>query len=133
MSCIFCQIAAGRLPAYKVYEDDQFLAFLDIKPIVTGHTLVIPKKHYRWVHEVEIFSDYWEAAHRVATAQLKVLQAPTIIFGTAGFQVPHAHIHILPAPKPNSGEYLPVFESAKRMSVTGEKLSSLASAIHSAL
>ena len=50
--CIFCQIVAGKLPSYKVYEDEEFLAFLDIFPKSTGHTLVIPKKHVEWVWDL---------------------------------------------------------------------------------
>ena len=64
--CIFCKIASGKVPSFKVYEDAEFVAFLDISPVVLGHTLVIPKKHYRWVHDVEKFGQFWEAAQKVA-------------------------------------------------------------------
>ena len=50
--CVFCQIAAGKIPCFKIYEEEGFLAFLDINPWVEGHTLVIPKKHYRWVWDM---------------------------------------------------------------------------------
>ena len=100
MSCIFCQIAAGKLPSYEVYEDQNYLAFLDINPVVEGHTLIIPKKHYRWVYEVKEFSEYWQIAQKIAEAQIKSLSALTVLFLTAGFQIPHAHIHLIPI---NSG------------------------------
>src|SRR3990167_3932949 len=97
-NCLFCQIASAKIPSYKVFEDDNFMAFLDIMPVVQGHTLIIPKKHYRWVHQVKEFGPFWEVAQKVAQKQIKILAAPTILFMTAGFQVPHAHIHVLPAP-----------------------------------
>lgn len=129
MSCIFCQIAAGEVPAEIVFENAQFVAFLDIHPIVVGHTLVIPKKHYRWVHEVEEFGPYWEAAQKVARAQLQTLGAQTVIFATAGFQVPHAHIHVMPVPPCKRGEILPGVESARRLDITPVQLRRTADAL----
>lgn len=120
--CIFCLIVAGKLPFYKIFENERFLGFLDISPVVGGHTLIIPKKHYRWVHEVEDFGEFWEAAQKVARAQIKGLKASTVVFATAGFQVPHAHIHVMPMPPKQKGEYLPGVESAKRIKVTPEQL-----------
>lgn len=131
--CIFCQIVSGHLPAYKIYEDNQFLAFLDIYPVVRGQTLVIPKKHYRWVYEVQEFGEYWQVAQKIAQAQIKSLSAPTVLFLTAGFQIPHAHIHILPAPPKSKGEFLPGIESARRLKVNAQKLSQITAAIRSAL
>lgn len=126
-ACLFCRIAAGELSAYKVFEDDRFLAFLDIKPVVAGHTLVIPKRHYRWVHDVVEFGAFWEVAQKVAQAQLAALAAPTVVFATAGFQVPHAHIHVLPVPPQDKGEYLPGVESARRISMSKAALETMAS------
>lgn len=124
--CIFCLIVAGKLPFYKIFENERFLGFLDISPVVEGHTLIIPKKHYRWVHEVEDFGEFWEAAKKVAKAQIKILKAPTVIFATAGFQVPHAHIHVMPMPPKQKGEYLPGVESAKRISMSSSQLQEIA-------
>ncbi len=96
-NCIFCNIVKGKIPCYKVYEDKDFLGFLDIRPFNPGHTLVIPKKHYRWVWQVEDVAGFWRAANKVALAQMKVLDKPiTVLFLTAGFEVEHAHIHVLP-------------------------------------
>jgi len=64
--CIFCKIVKGEIPAFKVYEDNDFLAFLDINPISVGHTLLIPKKHYRWVYDVPNFGEYWQVAQKIA-------------------------------------------------------------------
>jgi len=97
--CIFCQIVAGDIPSYCVYEDDLFYAFLDIYPRVKGHTLVIPKKHHRWVYDVPEFGAYWEAAKNVTDAMQKVLNPLFITYVTHGLEVPHAHIHILPREK----------------------------------
>ncbi len=94
--CIFCKIVQGTIPAYKVYEDTHYLAFLDIFPRVKGHTLLIPKKHYRWVYDIPEFGAYWETARKVAYTVQKVTQSSFTSFVTMGEEVPHAHIHILP-------------------------------------
>lgn len=94
--CVFCKIVAGEIPAYKVYEDEEFLAFLDIGPLNPGHALILPKKHVRWVHEVEPFGKYWEVAQTVAKAAIKILGADHVNFITLGYEVFHAHVHVIP-------------------------------------
>lgn len=94
--CVFCKIVKGDIPAKKVYEDDQFLGFLDISPLNRGHVQLIPKKHYRWTWDVPNFGDYWEVARRVAKAQMKALEAPMVEFLTHGMDVHHCHIWIVP-------------------------------------
>lgn len=94
--CLFCKIIRGELPSYKIYEDDLFFGFLDIFPRVLGHTLLIPKKHYRWVYDVPEFEQYWKTVLKVTTAIKKGLQPYFITYVTHGLEVPHAHIHILP-------------------------------------
>lgn len=94
--CLFCKIVNGVIPSYKIYEDENYIAFLDIFPRVKGHTLVIPKQHFRWVYDVPAFGDYWEVARTVALRVQKKTNAPFISFVTMGEEVPHAHIHILP-------------------------------------
>lgn len=94
--CVFCKIVAKKLPCYKVYEDDKFLAFLDVYPRTKGHTLVVPKQHYRWVYDVPEFGAYWETALKVVKALRKTLSPSFISFITHGLDVPHAHIHIFP-------------------------------------
>ena len=78
--CIFCKIVAGELPSYKVYEDANFLAFLDIYPRTKGHTLVIPKKHYQWVYDVPEFGKYWEIAKKIALTTQIVVRSHSINF-----------------------------------------------------
>ncbi len=129
--CLFCQIVSGEISCHKVFEDDNFLGFLDISPVVEGHVLVIPKKHYRWVHEVEKFGKFWEAAQKVAKAQIKGLKVPTVVFATAGLEIFHAHIHVLPLPPKQKGEYLPGAESARRLKMSTEQLEIMTSKLKS--
>ena len=98
-NCIFCQIVADQSPSFKIYEDADFLAFLDIYPRVEGHTLVIPKKHYRWVYDVLNFDAYWEVVLKITKAMQKALNPYFITYVTHGLQIPHAHIHIMPRQK----------------------------------
>ncbi|NTU46679.1 HIT family protein [Candidatus Roizmanbacteria bacterium] len=94
--CIFCKIAAGEIPSYKVYEDDFFYGFLDIVPRAKGHTLLIPKKHYRWVYDVPQFGAYWEAVQKITSRMQEKLHPTFVSYITYGLDVTHAHIHILP-------------------------------------
>lgn len=93
--CIFCQIVNSQVPTYKIYEDKNFLGFLDIYPSVKGHTLVIPKKHYRWVYDVPNFDEYWKVVLTVTKAIQNSLTPKWINYYTLGV-IPHAHIHVLP-------------------------------------
>jgi len=95
-NCIFCKIAKNEAPAYKVYEDKKYLAFLDIFPRTRGHVMVIPKDHYRWVYDVPNFGEYWEVVLKVTRAIQKILKPNFVNYITYGMDVPHAHIHILP-------------------------------------
>ena len=94
--CIFCKIVKGEIPCNRIYEDDDFIAFLDIRPLNKGHSLIIPKKHIRWVYEVENHGEYWNVAKKLANATIKALNAPYTMFITFGLEVPHAHIHVVP-------------------------------------
>ena len=97
--CIFCKIVAGQIPAYKIYEDDNYLGFLDIFPRVAGHSLLIPKKHFTWVYDVPNFGEYWETALKVTRALQKTMSPTFVTYVTHGLEVPHAHIHIMPRRK----------------------------------
>ena len=95
--CVFCKIVKGEIPCHKIYEDDNFLAFLDINPINFGHTLLIPKVHYRWIYDVPNFGQYWQIAQKIALAIKKSPINPEYIsFLTMGNEVFHAHIHLIP-------------------------------------
>jgi histidine triad (HIT) family protein len=95
-SCIFCKIIAGDLPCYKIAENDDFLAFLDIKPFSEGHTMVIPKTHCRWTYDVPNFGAMWEFTLTVSKNINSKLKPYFISYLTMGNQVEHAHIHIIP-------------------------------------
>lgn len=96
-SCIFCKIIKKEIPAYVVYEDANYLAFLDIHPQTPGHIQVIPKKHYRWVWDVPNIGEYFEVARTLALAEMKAFNTDFIISKTVGDEVPHAHIWVFPS------------------------------------
>jgi len=98
-NCIFCKIVAGDIPAYKIYEDEHFLAFLDIHPQSPGHVQVIPKAHIRWVWDVPNIEGYFAVARKIALAQRQAFQTDWILSKIVGDQVPHAHIWVFPNDK----------------------------------
>ncbi len=102
--CIFCRLVNREVPAEIVYEDQNFLAFLDIRPQAPGHTLVIPKPHYRWVWDVPNAGDYFLVAQKIAHAQQKAFQTESIISKIVGEEVPHAHIWLIPNPQNAVGD-----------------------------
>lgn len=97
MSCIFCKIIAKEIPAHIIYEDDDFLAFLDIRPQSPGHTLIIPKKHYRWVWDVPNLSDYFDVVSKIALAQRKAFNQEHILSKIVGEEIHHAHVWVFPS------------------------------------
>lgn len=95
-NCIFCKIVKKEIPAHVVYEDEKFMAFLDIHPHTPGHVQVIPKDHYRWVWEVPNAGEYFEIAKKIALAQQKAFNTDWILSKIMGDEVPHAHIWVFP-------------------------------------
>lgn len=93
--CIFCKIVAGEMDAHIVYEDDEYMAFLDIFPKTKGDTLLITKKHYAWTYDVPDFGGYWETARKVTNLLMNTLDADWTNYFTYG-HIQHAHIHIMP-------------------------------------
>lgn len=85
-----------EIPAQVVYEDADFLAFLDINPQSPGHVQVIPKKHYRWVWDVPNAGAYFEVARKVALAQRKAFNTDFVLSRIVGDEVEHAHIWVFP-------------------------------------
>jgi len=94
--CVFCKIAKGEISSYKVYEDEKFIAFLDIKPRNPGHTLVIPKEHFRWVWDVPYLGEYFEVVGKIANAIRKAMQTDWVVSLVLGEEIPHAHIWLVP-------------------------------------
>ncbi len=99
MNCIFCKIVSREIPAHIVYEDDLFLAFLDIHPQSPGHTQVIPKEHVRWVWDYEHIGAYFKIAQKIALAQRKAFNTDFILSKIVGDEVEHAHIWVFPNDK----------------------------------
>tara|TARA_Y100000385_G_C12537002_1_gene402077 strand:- start:7 stop:399 length:393 start_codon:yes stop_codon:yes gene_type:complete len=98
MSSIFSKIVSGDIPAYKVAEDYNHLAFLDIFPLSKGHVLVIPKKETDCLFELasEDYLALWKFAQKVAKGMDKVIACERIGVAVIGLEVPHAHIHLVP-------------------------------------
>jgi histidine triad (HIT) family protein len=102
---IFTKIIKGEIPAHKIYEDEDVLAFLDIHPIVPGHTLVVPKKQveFIWDLETEDYQKLTMAVRKIALHLREVLPVSYVGEKVVGTDVPHAHIHLIPFNR--SGEY----------------------------
>lgn len=98
MASIFSRIAAGEIPSYKVAEDDQHFAFLDINPMAKGHTLVIPRREVDYLFDLspEEYAQLMEFARKVALKLRKALPCQRIGMAVLGMEVPHAHIHLVP-------------------------------------
>jgi histidine triad (HIT) family protein len=102
-NCLFCKIIAGKIPCAKVYEDDKVFAFLDIGPVNKGHTLVVPKEHYRTFLETpeNLMKDVMAAAQKIGKAIIKAVKADGINLGistekAAGQVIFHTHVHLMP-------------------------------------
>jgi len=98
MSSIFSKIITGDVPAYKVLENENFLAFLDIFPLAKGHVLVIPKNETDYLFDLssDEYLELWKFAQQVAKAMEKVIECKRIGVAVIGLEVPHAHIHLVP-------------------------------------
>lgn len=98
MASIFSRIVTGEIPSYKVAEDDNFYAFLDINPLAEGHTLVIPKKEVDYIFALDggTYAGLWEFAAKVAKALEAAIPCKRIGVAVLGMEVPHTHIHLVP-------------------------------------
>lgn len=114
-NCIFCRIVAGEIPAYRVYEDSNFLAFLDIRPLSPGHTLVIPKDHHRFVWDVPHVGSYFEVVRQVARALQQVSGTDEVYSKIIGEEVPHAHIWVFANPNTATGNKLDFEAQAEKL------------------
>lgn len=95
---IFSKIAAGEIPSYRVAEDENFFAFLDINPVAPGHTLVIPKKEVNYMFDLDPqdYQGLWNFARRVAIALRQTVPCKRVGVAVIGLEVPHCHIHLVP-------------------------------------
>ena len=129
MATIFSRIVAGEIPSYKVAEDDNFYAFLDINPLVKGHTLVIPKREIDYIYDLsddELAAMHIFAKH-VALAIQKAFPCKKVGEAVIGLEVPHAHIHLIPIQKESD-----MLFSNPKLSLTNEEFVEIAAAINKA-
>ncbi|RCR65757.1 MULTISPECIES: HIT family protein [Larkinella] len=98
MASIFSRIVSGEIPAYKIAETDDYLAFLDVFPTVKGHTLVIPKKEVDYLFDLddELYLGLMKFAKQIAPAIEKAVPCQRIGVAVVGLEVPHAHVHLIP-------------------------------------
>lgn len=126
MASIFSRIIAGEIPCYKVAEDDNYFAFLDISPVAEGHTLVVPK------HEIDYLFDLSDAeysgltlfAKRVAEAIRKAVPCQRVGVAVMGLEVPHAHIHLVPIQRESDMNFF-----KEELSLSPERMKAIADAI----
>ncbi len=127
--CVFCKIIEGILPAHKIWEDEHFLAILDINPNTPGHTLLLPKIHEPYVFDLKpvLYSSLFELAQKLSKPILEVSQAKRIGMVIQGFTVPHVHLHLIPMNDLND------LENARATPASETELSSMASKIERAI
>jgi histidine triad (HIT) family protein len=103
MECLFCNIASNKIPSFKVWEDEDFFAFLDIAPINPGHILLIPKIHAEdvFVLPEDLFGEIFQIAKKLIEPLKQATSAKRIGLAIEGLGVSHAHIHIVPIHKGN--------------------------------
>lgn len=96
--CIFCKIIKKEIPSSKIYEDDKCFAFLDINPVNHGHTLLIPKEHYKMMHDTpdELIAYLYIKAKELMTKIRSAMNADYVTISVVGIDVPHFHIHLIP-------------------------------------
>ncbi len=98
MASIFTKIVQGEIPSYRIAEDENYLAFLDIFPLTRGHVLVIPKKEVDYLFDLdtETYNGLWVFAKKIAAAIEKTIVCKRVGVAVLGMEVPHAHIHLVP-------------------------------------
>jgi len=102
-NCLFCKIVKEDLPSYKIWENERFLAFLDINPINLGHTVLISKKHVDYIFDLEepLYLEMFKIAKQLSKVLKKAIGSKKVGLVVEGFAVPHAHIHLVPINKGN--------------------------------
>jgi histidine triad (HIT) family protein len=126
MATIFSRIISGEIPCYKVAENEQFFAFLDINPLVKGHTLVVPKIEQDYIFDLddETLQAYIVFAKKVASAIVKAIPCQRVGLAVIGLDVPHAHIHLVPLNAPNDINF-----AKPKLSLPSEEMQTIASSI----
>ena len=119
---IFTKIVKGEIPCYKIAEDENFLAFLDVNPNAKGHTLCIPKKEIDKIFEIDddLFVGLMQFAKKIAIALEKTIPCKRIGMAVIGLEVPHAHVHLIPLNEMNEMRF------ENKVSLTKEEFEALA-------
>lgn len=130
MASIFSLIAAGQIPSYKIAEDENYYAFLDINPLAKGHTLVIPKKEVDYIFDLddETYADLWAFAKKVAAGIRTAIPCKRVGVAVLGMEVPHAHIHLVPLQAEGDLNF-----RNKKLSLTPEEFNEIAQKISAAI
>jgi histidine triad (HIT) family protein len=126
MASIFSKIVNGEIPCYKVAEDDRYLAFLDIFPLVVGHVLVIPKAETDYLFDLDDqdYAGLMLFSKRIAIAIKKAIPCKKIGVAVLGLEVPHAHIHLVPLNSESDINF-----SKAKLKLTSEEFTSIAAKI----
>lgn len=129
MATIFSRIIAGEIPCYKVAENEKFFAFLDINPLVKGHTLVVPKQEVDYIFDLsdEDLAAMHVFAQKIARAIEKAFPCKKVGEAVIGLEVPHAHIHLIPIQKESD-----MLFSNPKLKLADDEFISIAKAISSA-
>ena len=121
---IFCRIIDGEIPCYKIYEDQDVLAFLDISQVTKGHVLVVPKEHYETFLSTpqETMHKVMDIAQRIGQVEIKLLGAKgvnilTNCYEAAGQSVPHFHVHVIPRYEKRDGFILEMKDNSKGLNL----------------
>jgi histidine triad (HIT) family protein len=123
--CVFCEIIEGKAPAHRIYEDELSLGILDINPFTEGHSLVIPKRHVPWWHELteEETESLFRVARVIAQKLMKAYGPDFICLYARGRRIPHTHIFVLPT---ISGDLLDrFFDTVEKVQESSEELAKL--------
>lgn len=131
MATIFTKIAKGEIPSYKVAENDDFYAFLDISPLTKGHTLVIPKhteEDYIFNLDSETYCKLWKFAQEVSLAIKEATGCKRVGVAVIGLEVPHTHIHLIPINKETDMDF-----RKEKLKLSSEEFSEIAKEINSKL
>lgn len=126
MATIFSKIIRGEIPCHKIAENEEFFAFLDINPIATGHTLVVPKQETDYIFDLDdaLLGRMMAFAKKVAAAQQKAIPCKRIGLTVIGLEVPHAHIHLVPIQKESD-----IYFGKEKLNVSAEELARTAALI----
>lgn len=126
MASLFTKIVKGEVPSYKIAEDSQFLAFLDINPNARGHVLCIPKKEVDNIFDLEeeVYQELMRFSRKVAIALEKTVECKRVGMAVVGLEVPHAHVHLIPLNSMNDMN----FSNSEKME--DEDFKKLAESIH---